>query len=122
MPTPLQGRRRSGEGAVLRQGVGGADAGPGRKRGAQGTIPRCAACRPRWLQAELEQCGRNYSEVHTEGRFRISWGSRAFSLQFQTQSSSPTFEPRAARPAPRRPPTASCAGPAPSSAAPPGRG
>lgn len=40
MPTPLQGRRWSGEGAVLRQGVGGRRRRAGRKRGAQGTIPQ----------------------------------------------------------------------------------
>lgn len=57
-------------------------------------------------QAELEQCGRNYSEVHTEGRlsnpqgvflvspaprFPPSLGFPAF--QFQTQSQFPPLNP-----------------------------
>ena len=66
---PAPGPPPVGGGGGAETGLGGADARPAGRRGAGDYPPDVQPAGPRWLQAELEQCGRNYSELHTEGRF-----------------------------------------------------
>lgn len=120
MPTPLQGRRWSGEGAVLRQGVGGAPT-PGRpEAGGAGDYPPAVQPAGRDgfrlnLSNVVEitaRCTRRAGFLNPQGVFLVSprspfptplLGLSGFPSSFKPSPSSPTFEPRAARPAPHRP-------------------
>lgn len=134
MPTPLQGRRRSGEGAVLRRGWGAPT--PGRPEGgAQGTIPQMCSLPGRdGFRLNLSNvveitasCTRRAGFLKPQGVFLVSppprfpplsWGSRAFPPVANPVPVPPPLDPR--RPGPRPAARAnSCAGPAPSSTAPP---